>query len=59
VLRRRIERGWIQEKIMARKKGCRVKVCKCGTQVVGMPGRTKKCQHCGKKVTMPSKRKKK
>ena len=40
---------------MARKKGCRVKVCKCGTQVVGMPGKTKCCQHCGKKVTMPSK----
>lgn len=38
-----------------RKKGSRVKVCKCGNQVVGMPGRTKKCSKCGKTVTLPTK----
>lgn len=43
---------------MARKKGCRVVVCKCGTQVVGMPGKKKKCQHCGKTCSMPTKKRK-
>ena len=43
---------------MARKKGSRVTVCKCGTQVVGMPGRKKRCQSCERLCKMPSAKKK-
>lgn len=38
---------------MPRPKGTKVVVCACGARIVGFPGKVMKCNHCGKKYTIP------